>query len=126
MGLCYADIAHKPDMVLDVTSLTPDEIAVLLPAFETAFQAHMADFCLDGTRRTKRRYTTYVNCPLPTPADRVLFMLLYLKTNPLQVVHGRLFDLPQGKANMWIHLLLPILRTALRQLGDAPARSMQE
>jgi hypothetical protein len=30
----------------------------------------------------------------------------------------------QGKANQWIHVLLPALLVALRPLGDAPARSL--
>jgi hypothetical protein len=30
----------------------------------------------------------------------------------------------QSKANQWIHVLLPVLLTALRSLGDAPARSL--
>jgi hypothetical protein len=50
--------------------------------------------------------------------------LAYLKTYTLQVVHGRLFGMVQGKANQWIHVLLPALLAALRALGDAPARSL--
>ncbi|MDQ2997619.1 MAG: transposase family protein, partial [Chloroflexota bacterium] len=117
-------LARKPIDVLDMTSLMPDECQELVPAFEAAFQAHMAVWRLDGKPRTARRFTTYKNCPLPTPEDRLLFMLVYLKTNPLQVAHGIMFGLPQGKANQWIHVLLPVLRTALRQLGDAPSRSL--
>ena len=30
----------------------------------------------------------------------------------------------QGKANQWIHVLLPALLAALSALGDAPARSL--
>ena len=30
----------------------------------------------------------------------------------------------QGKANQWMHVLLPALLAALRTLGDAPARSL--
>ena len=30
----------------------------------------------------------------------------------------------QSKANQWIHVLLPALHTALRTLGDTPARSL--
>jgi hypothetical protein len=30
----------------------------------------------------------------------------------------------QGKANQWIHVLLPALLAALRTLGDAPTRSL--
>jgi hypothetical protein len=47
-----------------------------------------------------------------------------LKTYALQVVQGRLFGMGQGKANQWIHVLLPALRAALRTLGDAPARAL--
>ena len=122
--LRYSDLARKPMDVLDMTSLTPDEFQLLAPAVETAFQAHMALWRLDGKPRTARRFTVYKNCPLPTPEDRLLFVFVYLKTNPLQVAHGILFGLPQGKANQWIHVLLPVLRTALRQLGDAPSRSL--
>src|SRR5262245_28292216 len=92
--------------------------------FETAFQTRMAVWRMDGKPRTTRRFTVYKNCPLPTPEDRLLFILVYLKTYALQVVHGRLFGMVQGKANQWIHGLLPALLAALRALGDAPARSL--
>lgn len=124
--LRYAALARKPMNVLDMTSLTPDEFQTLVPPFEQAFQAHMAEWRLDGKPRTARRFTTYKNCPLPTPEDRLLFILVYLKTNPLQVAHAIMFDLPQGKTNQWIHVLLPILRNALATLGDAPARSLAD
>jgi hypothetical protein len=52
--------------------------------------------------------------------------LVYLKTYPLQVVQGRLFGMGQSKAHQWIHVLLGVLRAALRTLGDAPARSLLE
>jgi Helix-turn-helix of DDE superfamily endonuclease len=79
---------------------------------------------MDGKPRTARRFTVCQNCPLPTPEDRLLFILVYLKTYALQVVQGRLFGMVQSKANRWIHLLLPALLAALRALGDAPARSL--
>jgi hypothetical protein len=79
---------------------------------------------MDEKPRTARRFTVYKNCPLPTPEDRLLFILAYLKTSALQVVHGRLFGMVQGKANQWIHVLLPALLAALRALSDAPARSL--
>jgi hypothetical protein len=111
--------------VLDLTSLTLDEFRCLVPSFEAAFQAQMAQWRFDGQPRTVRRYTTYKNCPLPTPEDRLLFILTYLKTYPLQVVQGRLFGIDQSKANQWIHVLLVVLQATLRALGDAPSRSLQ-
>ena len=109
---------------LDFTSVTLDEFQQLVPPFEDAFHARMAAWRMDGKPRTARQFTVYKNCPLPTPEDRLLFILVYLKTYTLQVVHGRLFGMVQGKANQWIHVLLPALLAALRALGDAPARSL--
>jgi hypothetical protein len=123
-GLRCADVASRPTEFLDLTSLTLEEFQILLPPFEAAFQAHMAAWRFDGTPRTARRFTVYKNCPLPTPEDRLFFLLTYLKTYSLQVVQGQLFGMGQGKANLWIHVLLPVLLTALRTLGDAPTRSL--
>jgi hypothetical protein len=125
-ALRFADLQPRPTEVLDLTSLTVNEFAQLVPPFEAAFQAHMALWRLDGKPRTARRYTTYTNCPLPTPEDRLLFILVYLKTYPLQVVQGRLFGMGQSKAHQWIHVLLVVLQATLRTLGDAPTRSVTE
>ena len=123
-GLRFSALQSRPMEFLDFTSLTLDEFQQLVPPFETAFHARMAVWRMDGKPRTARRFTVYKNCPLPTPEDRLLFILTYLKTYALQVVHGRLFGMVQGKANQWIHVLLPVLLAALRALGDAPARSL--
>jgi hypothetical protein len=123
-GLRFADVQSRPTELLDFTSLTLEEFQILIPPFEAAFQAHMAAWRLDGKPRTARQFAVYKNCPLPTPDDRLFFLLTYLKTYSLQVVHGRLFGMVQGKANQWIHVLLPVLLAALRSLGDAPARSL--
>jgi Helix-turn-helix of DDE superfamily endonuclease len=125
-SLRFTDIPPRPTEVLDVTSLTVDEFQRLVPPFEAAFQTHMAQWRLDGRPRTARRYTTYQNCPLPTPADRLLFILVYLKTYPLPVVQGRLFGMGQSKAQQWLHVLWVVLQATLRTLGDAPTRSVTE
>jgi Helix-turn-helix of DDE superfamily endonuclease len=104
--------------------VTLDEFQQLVPPFEAAFHAHMAAWRLDGKPRTARRFRVYQTCPFPTPEDRLLFMLAYVKTYSLQGVQGRLFGMGQSKAHQWIHVLLPVLLAALRTLGDAPTRSL--
>jgi hypothetical protein len=123
-GVRFADLQSRPMEFLDFTSVTLDEFQQLVPPFEAAFQARMAGWRMDGKPRTARRFTVDKNCPLPTPEDRLFFLLTYLKTYALQVVQGRLFGMVQGKANQWIHVLLPALLATLRALGDAPARSL--
>src|SRR5262249_43001288 len=120
----FVDVQSRPTEFLDLTSVTLEEFQQLVLPFEAAFQAHMAAWCLDGNPRTARQFIVYKNCPLPTPEDRLLFILTYLKTYTLQVVQGRLFGMRQSKANQWIHVLLPCLLAALRALGDAPTRSL--
>src|SRR5947207_1017574 len=123
-GIRFTDLQSRPMEFLDFTSLTLDEFQQLVPPFEAAFRAHMTTWRLDGKPRTARRFAVYQNCPLPTPEDRLLFILAYVKTYSLQVVQGRLFGMGQSQANQWIHVLLPVLLAALRTLGDAPTRSL--
>jgi Helix-turn-helix of DDE superfamily endonuclease len=123
-GVRFAALQSRPMEFLAFTSLTLDEFQQLVPPFEVAFHARRAAWRMEGTPRTARRFTVYTNCPLPTPEDRLFFILVYLKTSALQVVQGRLFGMVQGKANQWIHGLLPALLAAWRTLGDAPARSL--
>lgn len=122
----YSELKTKQYLILDLTTLTNDEFELLVPPFEEAFSEHMSKWCMDGLPRTSRGYTVYKNCPLPTPEDRLLFILSYIKTNPLQAYHGAAFRLPQCKANTWIHLLLKVLANTFQTLGDSPSRNIQE
>jgi hypothetical protein len=96
--LRYGDIPAHTTEVLDLTSLTGDEFTVLVSPFKAAFLSYMAEWTLHGRRRQARRYTTSKNCPLPTPEDRLLFILVYLKQNPTPLLHGRVFGMRQSKA----------------------------
>src|SRR5436853_5108919 len=123
-GVRFTELQSRPTAFLDCTSVTLDEFQQLVPPFEAAFHAHLAAWRLDGKPRTVRQFIVYKNCPLPTPENRLFFILVYLKTYALQVMQGRLFGMGQSKANQWIHVLLPVLLAALRTLGDAPTRSL--
>ena len=89
-GLRFTELQSRPMEFLDFTSVTLDEFQQLVPPFEAAFHARMAAWRMDGKPRTARRFTVYKNCPLPTPEDRLFFILTYLKTYALQVVHRAL------------------------------------
>jgi hypothetical protein len=94
--LCYGELS--PNQVLDMTSLVPEELEQLVPPFEAEFQEHMSKWRIDRKPRTKRSFAVYKNCPLPTAHERLFFLLVYLKTLPIQASHGCMFGLPQGKA----------------------------
>ena len=126
MTLRYEDIKTKTNRILDLTSLTVDEFEQLVVPFEAAFVRHMSEWTMEGKRRSARAYSPYANSPLPTPQDRLLFILSYLKVAALQVAHGTLFGMTQSNANKWIHLLLVVLQQTLQDIGDAPARHLAD
>lgn len=125
MPIRYAAERDKAGVIRQLTTLTVDEFEWLVPLVQTAFLDHMARWTLEGKPRTGRRYSQYASCPLPTPEDRLLFVLMYLKAAPLQLVHAIAFGLTQPKANLWLHVLLTALRNALQTTGDLPARSLE-
>ena len=72
------------------------------------------------------RYSTYATCPLPTMADKLLFILTYLKQNPIQELQGQLFGMSHSNANKWIDLLHPVLNQALADQEPLPARTADD
>jgi hypothetical protein len=122
--LRYTSERDKANQILNLTSLTVEQFEQLVEPFEQAFVRYMQVWTMEGKPRTARAYTPYVNSPLPTPEDRLLFLLTYLKVAALQVAHAALFGMTQPNANKWLHLLLLVLHQTLRDLGDAPARHL--
>src|ERR687897_1344408 len=122
----YEEVTQRAGSLRSMTGLTEAEFMALLPHFEQALVASMQHRTIDGNPRTSRRYSTYDTCPLPTMADKLLFILTYLKQNPIQEVQGQLFGMSQANANKWIHLLHPVLNQALADQQLLPARTAEE
>jgi hypothetical protein len=120
------EVTQRAGSVRALTGLTEAEFHALRPHFEQAFVTYLHDRTIDGQPRTSRRYSTYDTCPLPTLADKRLFMLTYLQQHPMQEVQGQLFGMSQSHANTWIHVLHPVLTQALADQVLLPARTAAE
>jgi hypothetical protein len=108
----YEDVIQRAGSVRTMTGFTEPEFTALLAPFEPAWAASLQDRTIDGHPRTSRRDRTYNTCPLPMIADKLLFILTYVKQHPLQEVQGQLCGRSQSHANTWIHLLHPVLNHA--------------
>ena len=108
----YEEVTQRVGSLCAMTGFTETEFQALLPPFEQAFVAYMGNRTIEGHPRTSRRYSTYETCPLPTMADKLLFILSYLKHHPIQEMPGQLFGMSQSNANTWIHLLHSALNQA--------------
>jgi hypothetical protein len=122
----YEEVTQRAGSLRSMTGLTEAEFMALLPHFEQALVVYMQDRTIDGQPRTSRRYRSYDNCPLPTIADKLLFILTYVKQHPIQEVQGQLFGMSQSHANKWIHLLHPVLNQALADQELLPARTADD
>lgn len=124
--LTYTTLKDRPREFLAATGLSIEEFSQVLPAFEAAYtQRYPPDQTSDGQPR-QRRAGGGRNGALAKVEDKLLFILVYHKTNPLQTMHGLQFGLSQPQTNEWIHRLLPLLHTALRALGHAPERDAEQ
>ena len=119
----YEEVTQRAGSLRSLTGLTEAEFRALLPYFEQAFVTYMHDRTIDRQPRTSRRYSTYGTCPVPMVADKLLFILTYLKQHPIQEVQGQLFGMSQSNANTWIHVLHPVLNQALADQERLPART---
>jgi hypothetical protein len=122
----YEEVIQRAGSLRAMTGLPQSVFAALLPHFEHAFLAFMEHPTIDGQPRTSRRYSTYDTSPLPTMADKLLFILTDLKQHPIQEVQGQLFGLSQSNANKGIHLLHTVLNQAVAHQDLLPARTADE
>jgi len=119
--ISYATLKKKPKDLLALTGLARREFDELLPVFEQTLPK--------PRKRRKRRQRARGGGrkpALPTVADKLLFILVYTKTYPIQVVQAQLFGISQPSANRYIRQLLPRLAQALDRLGVMPQRDGQE
>jgi hypothetical protein len=120
--LSYEKLKNQPNDFRALTSLEPAEFEALLPAFSRAWQAYLARLEQQRDQPRQRKPGGGRRGQLATIADKLLFILVYFKAYPLQVVQGRLFGLSQGQANTWIHILSPLLKEALGDEQQLPSR----
>ena len=118
----YSSLSAKPKQFHALTGYTVAEFDALLPTFTERFEAQMQVSTLAGKPR-QRPYVSYDNSPLPTSADKLLFILMYLRKATTQDIFGEVFGMPQPVANQWIHRLHACLNQALTVLGANPART---
>jgi Helix-turn-helix of DDE superfamily endonuclease/DDE superfamily endonuclease len=120
--LSYNNLKDRPRDFLAATGLTLAEFEQLLPAFQGAYDTRYPHALTRTGKLRQRRTGGGAKGVLHLMEDKLLFILVYQKTNPLQTMHALQFDLSQPQANYWIHQLLPVVQQALIDLDLAPER----
>ena len=112
MTLSYEELKSKPKTLRAMTSLRPSEFDALLANFTVAWNEMAGSDPAKGGRPPV----------IKAMADRLLFILFYLKTYPLQEVIAHLFGLSQPQAHCLIHQFAAVLGKALQAGGHKPTR----
>ena len=118
----YAELKDNSRQFLAVTSLTVKEFDKLLPKFREVYAAHYPATRTQSGQSRQRRAGGGRKSRLATLEDKLLFILMYQKTYPIQSLQGLTFGLSQPRANELIQELTPLLNTALTRLGYSPER----
>lgn len=123
--ITYATLKNRPSSFLAATGLTVVEFERLLPAFQRGYAALYPPELTAAGQVRKRKAGGGPKSVFEGDADRLLFTLVYLKTNPLQALHGLQFGLSQAQTHYWLHRFMPVVQTALAELGLLPERDGQ-
>jgi hypothetical protein len=89
--------------------------------YEVHWNNYINHYTVSGQIRT-RPHRERKDGVLESSFDQLLFILHYLKGNTLQEHHAASYGMSQPQANVWIHLLLRLLRDTLKELKQLPGR----
>jgi hypothetical protein len=124
--ISYAKLVKKPSLFQSFTGLRIEAFQELLPAFEEAYKDDLAYRDSQKEKPRQRQRGGGRSSQIPESADKLVFILVYFRFYPVQVLQGFLFGLSQPQASDWIHRLTPILNAALGYEQQLPARQARE
>jgi len=122
-------ILNKDRQLQALTSLNREEFDELLSVFRPRFEQKYKHFTMVGKRRVKPLSSQAMKSPtkvIPTPTDKLLFILYHFKIDTVQFAEAAFFGLSQGQTSRWTKFLLPVLHQAIVDLHLQPARNMDE
>ena len=121
-----AELKQVPQVFKSFTGLTLSAFAELLPAFEAAYEQELAHRDRERVQPRQRQRGGGRSGALPRIEDKLVFILVYFRFYPVQILQGYLFGLSQPQANDWIHRLAPLLNAALGREQPLPARHARD
>lgn len=122
----YAELVKNPKLFQSFTGLGIEAFHELLPAFEAAYEDDLAHRDEQKEKPRQRQRGGGRTSQIPGIADKLVFILVYFRFYPVQILQGFLFGLSQPQASDWIHRLTPILNAALGYEQQLPARQARD
>lgn len=121
----YNDLSNNPKDFLAATGLKIEEFEQLKKGFKEAYKKVYPEEKTQEGKERKRKEGAGVKGQLEKEEDKLLFILIYQKTNELQTMQALQFKMSQPQANYWIHHLMPVLKQILKDQGLTPERKAE-
>lgn len=121
----YSELRKNETQFVALTSLYVAEFELLLSHFSPHWQAYARYHTLEGSYRRIPSHQEHGNAKLKGEAQKLFFLLVYLKNNSLQQHQGASFGLSQSKVSTIAKVLLSVLNHTLAKLELTPVRDGQ-
>lgn len=112
---------RSDSLLLALTGLNRREFAKLLPSFEQRWLGSRPAL----SPQRQRAPGAGRKPVLFTSADKLFFVLFYLKSYPTFALLGCFFGLDESEAHRWLHKLRPVLEKTLGQKQVLPERKIR-
>lgn len=118
--ITYTALKSRPNIFYRLTGHREEEFISILDKFHSSYGEY-----LRGKQFNPKRIRAFgAGRPshLVTLEDKLLFILVYVRTYPLLFLHGLMFNLSESNACFWVHEYLPLLDKALGYAHKKPVR----
>lgn len=119
--MTYEKLSKRPAVFSRLTGITVEEFVTLHDVFKSFWEQFVFETFVKGKDR-KRAYGGGNTPRMKSTQDKLLFILMYFRLYPLQIVHGWWFGIDESVANRWVHRLTPILERTLAFTMVLPKR----
>ena len=116
----YSIISKKSSQFIALTSLQVEEFEWLLKDFSPICEKYFRYHTLEGKTRKIITSKEHGNAKLQGSEQKLLFLLVYLKTNSLQEHQAASFGVSQTKVSRISHVLLNLLNETLQKMKLMP------
>lgn len=119
--ITYQILSKRPSVFARLVGLTIPEFDLLHATFISIWREFQYATFIKGKKR-KRIFGGGNKPKLATTEDKLLFILLYFKLYPLQLVMSMWFGIDESNVNRWIYRLTPLMEKTLGFKRVLPVR----
>ena len=112
----YATVLKNDKMFLSLTSLHVSEFEHLLLFFEPICEDYYKWNTIDGKKRKLPRLKANVKERLPSGGQKLFFLKVYLKNNPIQQFQAASFGISQGQVSHLFKSLNSLLSITFKKI----------